>query len=123
MTPDTVGDGVHDPAAYRQFSPEGGTVVVMYEDQDLSAVVWNLEPGQENGTHTHPENAHLLLVLDGAGERIAEGGRTVPIRAGQCVIVPRGVPHGIRNTGSQRLTYLATTTLDEQGYVRDAQDS
>jgi mannose-6-phosphate isomerase-like protein (cupin superfamily) len=122
LTPETVGHGVHDPRLYRQFSPEGGTVVVMYEDTDLSLVVWNLEPGQENGSHVHPESAHVLLVLEGQGERIGEGGHAVPIGAGQCIIVPRGVTHGIRNTGAERLSYLATTTLDEAGYVRQATD-
>ena len=42
----------------------------------------------------------------------------MPITAGDCIIVPRGAAHGIRNTADTRLSYLAFTTAGEGGYVR-----
>lgn len=119
MGPDGLGTGVHDPRAFRRFSAEKATVVPMYSDQDLSLVVWNLEPGQENGTHQHPENAHALIVLEGEGLYLRDDGKTSAVRAGECVIVPRGRVHGIRNTGSARLSYFAVTTQGSAGYVRN----
>lgn len=98
MDQGSLGRGVHSPRDFVSFSTEKATVVRMYSDQDLSLVVWNLEPGQENGAHHHPESAHTLIVLDGHGEYLRHGDEAVPIKAGDCVIVPRGAVHGIRNT-------------------------
>ncbi|WP_139805207.1 cupin domain-containing protein [Mycobacterium intermedium] len=33
----------------------------------------------------------------------------VVVRVGQAVMVPAGIPHGIRNVGTQRCSYLAVT--------------
>ena len=118
MTPETVGTGVANPLEFRRFSPEQGFVVAMYKDQDVSVVVWNLEPGQENSTHVHQASAHVMLVLEGSGQRISDTADPAPIRAGETLIVPRGVVHGIRNTGDTRMSYLAITTLGEGDYVR-----
>jgi mannose-6-phosphate isomerase-like protein (cupin superfamily) len=90
----------------------------MYKDKDISLVVWNLEPGQENRAHHHPESAHTFLVLCGAGEYIRGSDGPVPIRAGDCVIIPRLTEHGIRNTGAERLSYLAFTSQGPNGYTR-----
>src|SRR5436190_20304435 len=110
MNPDTLGSGVHNPTTFRRFSEEKATVVPMYSDQDLSLVVWNLEPGQENDLHQHAENAHALIVLEGEGLYLKDDGTSVAIAAGECVIVPRQKVHGIRNTGTTRLSYFAITS-------------
>jgi mannose-6-phosphate isomerase-like protein (cupin superfamily) len=118
MTPETLGAGIANPLEFRRFSAEQGFVVAMYKDQDVSVVVWNLEPGQENSTHVHGASAHVMLVLEGNGQRISDNADPVPLRAGECLIVPRGSVHGIRNTGDTRMSYLAITTLAEGDYVR-----
>ncbi len=118
MTPETLGNGVYDPSNFRHFAPEEATVVLMYgQDPDVGVVVWNLEPGQENSTHTHPDSAHVITVLAGSGEYLKDGS-PVPIKAGECLIVPRGVVHGLRNTGGERLSYLAVTNVSPSGYTR-----
>lgn len=114
-----VDAGVHDPQAFRHFSAEQATAVRMYSDDDMSVVVWNLEPGQQNPPHLHPENAHTLTVLEGEGRYIREDGSEVPIKAGDCIIVARASVHGIRNASGGRLSYLAVTTLGGKGYVRN----
>ena len=119
MTPDTLGSGVYDPRTFEQFSPEEGTVVPLYQDQDVSVVVWNLAPGQENSPHSHPTSAHVLWVLEGVGQYHKGSAAPVPIKAGESAIVPRGVVHGIRNTGRGNLSYLAVTSVGAGGYVRE----
>lgn len=119
MTPETLGTGVYDPRRFEQFSPEEGTVVPMYRDQDVSVVVWNLAPGQENSLHSHPTSAHVIWILEGEGQSLKGDAAPVPIKAGECVIIPRGVIHGIRNTRHGNLSYLAVTSLGPGGYVRD----
>ena len=120
-TPETLGTGVYDPLEFRTFSREGATVVRMYhDDPDASVVVWNLEPGQENDVHTHPESMHVFYVLEGTGSYVRADGETVPVRVGQCVTVPRTQVDGMRNTGPDRLSYLAVSTYGTSGYVRVA---
>lgn len=111
--------GVYDPKAFCSFTPEQAKVVRVYSDDDQSVVVWNLEPGQENPPHVHPQNAHTLVVLHGQGAYVRADGSQAPIKGGDCIIVPRAEAHGIRNTGNARLSYLAVTTLGGKGYVRN----
>jgi quercetin dioxygenase-like cupin family protein len=120
MTPETVGTGVHDLERFRQFSSEDANVVLMYEDVDQTLVVWNLEPGQENATHVHPANAHTMTVLSGDGLLLRDKGESSRIKAGDCIVIPRNVVHGIRNTGKTRLSYLAVTTNGPEGYVKQS---
>jgi len=119
MDSETLGTGVHDPKAFRRFSGDKATVVRMYADRDLSLVVWNLEPGQENDAHRHPKNAHALIILEGDGHYMRDDGSAIPVKAGECIIVPRGRMHGIRNTGATRLSYFAITSQGQSGYIRN----
>jgi mannose-6-phosphate isomerase-like protein (cupin superfamily) len=45
-------------------------------------------------------------VLEGKGVFVLEDS-TLPMEAGVMLIAPEGVPHGIRNTGEERLLVLA----------------
>ena len=45
-------------------------------------------------------------VIEGEGLFLLEG-RDLPMRAGDLLVAPAGVPHGVRNTGSGRLLVLA----------------
>jgi quercetin dioxygenase-like cupin family protein len=120
LTLETLGSGIYDPKDWRRFSAEEATVSVMYGgDADCSSIViWCLEPGQENSTHAHPESAHFILALEGNGLCLRGEGRAPdPFEAGQILIVPRGVVHGIRNNGDQPLSYAAYSTI---GWKREA---
>jgi mannose-6-phosphate isomerase-like protein (cupin superfamily) len=123
LTTATLGRGVVDPTGYCIFDRAEALVAPVYGDEDLSVVVWNLEPGQDNAAHVHAANGHTLLVLQGSGAYVKDGNEQVPIGAGDCVIVPRGVVHGVRNTGTERLSYLAVTSVGDGGYVRGAAGS
>jgi quercetin dioxygenase-like cupin family protein len=108
VRPETLGSAIFDPKEYQIFSPDDQMVIGMYRDGiDIRHVtVRNFEPGQGNPLHTHPENAHCIYILEGTGEVLRPDGPPVPIKTGQVWIVPRGVQHGIRNTGSTRFSYL-----------------
>jgi quercetin dioxygenase-like cupin family protein len=114
LTLETLGSGIHDPRDWRRFSSEQATVTRMYGgDADCSSVVvWCLQPGQENSTHVHYESAHFIVVLEGSGLCLrGEGQPADPLKAGQVLIVPRGVVHGIRNDGHEPLSYAAYSTI------------
>jgi mannose-6-phosphate isomerase-like protein (cupin superfamily) len=48
----------------------------------------------------------VYQVLSGSGELLLDG-RSVPATPGALMVVPQGIPHGIRNTGRERLLVLA----------------
>lgn len=63
-------------------------------------------PGQEHALHAHTGLDKLYLVLEGSGVFLLEG-RELPMHAGELLVAPEGVPHGIRNTGPGNLLVLA----------------
>lgn len=64
------------------------------------------EPGQEHALHTHDGMDKVYHVIQGQGLFLLDGD-TVPMQAGVLLVAPDGVPHGIRNTGLERLLVLA----------------
>ena len=64
------------------------------------------EPGQEHKLHAHEGMDKVYHVLEGAGVFVLED-RELPMSAGVMLVAPEGVPHGIRNTGGERLLVLA----------------
>jgi quercetin dioxygenase-like cupin family protein len=101
---------VFDPADYQLYSDESAVVAFAYIQGQLGIVVWNLEPGQWNDYHLHPTTEHLHLVLAGEVEYHLGDLPPIPVKAGQAVIVPEGVAHGIHNTGSTPASYMAVTS-------------
>ncbi len=64
------------------------------------------EPGQEHALHAHQGMDKVYQVLSGTGVFVLAG-REIAMQAGVLMVAPEGVPHGIRNTGSERLVVLA----------------
>jgi mannose-6-phosphate isomerase-like protein (cupin superfamily) len=49
----------------------------------------------------------LYQVVEGQGVLLLEGGRELSMKAGDLVVAPEGVSHGIRNMSGRRLLVLA----------------
>lgn len=64
------------------------------------------EPGQEHALHAHEGMDKVYHVLAGQG-RFLLPEREVELEPGLMLVAPAGVPHGIRNTGDERLLVLA----------------
>ena len=64
------------------------------------------EMGQFHALHSHEGMDKVYQVVEGEGMVLLEG-RELPIKQGELVVAPEGVPHGIRNTGTGRLLVLA----------------
>jgi len=64
------------------------------------------EPGQSHALHAHVGMDKMYYVVEGEGEFLLEG-RELAMRAGDLMVAPDGVPHGVRNTGTGRLLVLA----------------
>lgn len=103
---------VFDLSTYQRYDPERAVVTLAYANQanGLGIVVWNLEPGQENDYHLHPSTEHLHLVIEGEAEYTIADRPAVTVRVGQTVMIPAMVPHGVRNVGTERCSYVAVNS-------------
>jgi mannose-6-phosphate isomerase-like protein (cupin superfamily) len=78
----------------------------LFESERLLVGLNAFEPGQVHELHAHEGMDKLYYVLEGDGVFLLEG-RQLSMGAGELMVAPEGVPHGIRNTGTGRLLVLA----------------
>lgn len=64
-----------------------------------------LEPGQTQKVHAHDGADKFYFVLEGHG-RFTVGDEEREADAGSLVIAPSGIPHGVINNASVRLSLL-----------------
>ena len=64
------------------------------------------EPGQSHALHAHAGMDKMYYVIEGSGVFLLED-RRLPMRAGNLMIAPEGVAHGVTNTGTTRLLVIA----------------
>ena len=63
------------------------------------------EPGQSHALHAHEGMDKVYQVVEGSGHFLLEG-RELPMTAGDLLVAPSGVPHGVRNSSNARLLVL-----------------
>ncbi len=74
---------------------------------DLMAVdLLCLEPGQELGARTHDESDVVYAVIGGRAYVVTDD-REVALGPLQAVMIPAGVPHGVRNDSADPLLLQA----------------
>lgn len=78
----------------------------LFESSRLLVGLNAFEPGQAHPLHAHAGMDKVYSVVEGEGVFLLED-RELPMRAGDLLIAPEGVPHGVRNTGKERLLVLA----------------
>jgi mannose-6-phosphate isomerase-like protein (cupin superfamily) len=94
------------PARHAEWRPDKMGKATLFESARMLVGLNAFEPGQAHELHSHQEMDKVYHVLEGDGVFLLEG-RELPMRAGELLIAPEGVPHGIRNTGTSRLLVLA----------------
>jgi quercetin dioxygenase-like cupin family protein len=118
IDPDDLGSLKFSFSRYQQFDDELPTAVVAYIAGQIGVVVWNLSPGQENDFHVHPATEHLHVFLEGTCEYQLGEQPPFEVGRGDAVMVPAGIPHGVRNTGKGRASYAAITSPGPYEKVR-----
>jgi quercetin dioxygenase-like cupin family protein len=94
------------PLEHASFRPDKMGKATLFESERILVGLNCFEPGQEHALHDHGEMDKVYHVLAGRGRFLLEG-REVPMEPGVMLVAPQGVPHGIRNDGSERLVVLA----------------
>ena len=90
-------------AAYRTDKMGKSTI---FESARLLVGLNAFEPGQAHALHAHADMDKVYQVVEGRGAFLLEG-REVSMAAGDLLVAPEGVPHGVRNDGPGRLLVLA----------------
>lgn len=103
---------VVDPAELPTWTFEWGlikplTVAGDTEEGTVSMVHVIVLPGVGHERHNHPQSDELLYVLAGEGEQMLDDGDPFRIRAGETVVIPKGVWHSTVNTGWEPMSVLA----------------
>ena len=82
--------------------------------------VWELESGVSEGSHTHEGDGALeeiYYVLEGAGIFWMDD-EIVDVEAGDAILVPPGVDHGVRNTGTEPMKFVIIWGPPTGGYPK-----
>jgi oxalate decarboxylase/phosphoglucose isomerase-like protein (cupin superfamily) len=94
------------PADHATYSASKMGKTTLFESPRMLVGLNAFEPGQEHALHAHAGMDKLYSVIEGEGLFLLND-RNVAMRAGDLLIAPEGMPHGIRNTGTQRLLVMA----------------
>jgi mannose-6-phosphate isomerase-like protein (cupin superfamily) len=73
----------------------------------MSMIVSEVAPGASIPVHLHRHEDELIFIHTGSGI-VTLGEQRVPSSAGAMLYAPKGVWHGIENTGDETLTWCAT---------------
>ena len=92
-----------DHAVWRAETMGKSTI---FESARLLVGLNAFEPGQTHALHAHHGMDKVYQVIEGEGMFLLDG-QELPARAGDMLVAPDGVPHGVRNPGPHRLLILA----------------
>lgn len=87
------------------FRPEKFYKATLFQSPRLLLGLNCLEPGQAQAVHDHAAQDKFYFVVEGQGA-FTVGDEARDVSAGGVVWAPAGLPHGVTNTGSQRLVIL-----------------
>jgi quercetin dioxygenase-like cupin family protein len=94
------------PDEHARYAPDKMGKTTLFESANLLVGLNAFEPGQEHALHAHAGQDKAYLVSRGTGLFLLEG-EELPMSAGDLLVAPAGVPHGVRNTGAERLLVVA----------------
>jgi quercetin dioxygenase-like cupin family protein len=85
-----------DLAGLVDYQPGRVVSLTLVQNEALSMTLFAFAQGEGVSTHSAPGDA-LAYILDGNAE-ITVGGKKLPTAAGQAVVMPADVPHGLEAT-------------------------
>jgi quercetin dioxygenase-like cupin family protein len=93
------------PADHAEWRADRMGKATIYRSPRLLVGLNAFEPGQSHALHAHEGMDKVYQVVEGSGHFLLEG-RELAMTAGDLLVAPSGVPHGVRNTGEGRLLVL-----------------
>ena len=93
------------PETLARFNTEKMGKSTIFMSERMLVGLNSFESGQEHALHGHANQDKVYHVLQGNGLFLLEE-KNIEMDAGAMLIAPAGVPHGVRNTGAERLIVL-----------------
>ena len=87
------------------YSPQKMGKATIFESPRLLVGLNAFEPGQEHALHAHAGQDKVYYVIEGNGLFLLAG-HELAMKAGDLLVAPENVAHGVRNTGHTRLLVL-----------------
>lgn len=78
----------------------------IFESERMLVGLNAFEPGQAHALHAHAGMDKMYLVVEGDGLFLLQDVK-LPMRAGDLLVAPDGVPHGVENNSNARLLVMA----------------
>lgn len=94
------------PSDHAVYTPNKMGKATIFESSHVLVGLNAFEPDQEHALHAHAGQDKVYQVIEGAGVFLLDG-RELAMKAGDLLIAPEGIAHGVRNTGTSRLLVLA----------------
>ena len=94
---------------HAKFSPDKMAKIALAGTTRAQLDLYCVAPGQSQKPHTHGDQDKVYYVLEGAG-RFSLGGQQERLAAGEALVAPAGVEHGLVNDGSDPLLVLVVVT-------------
>ena len=94
------------PEDHAVFDSKKMCKATLFASERMLVGLNSFEPGQEHALHAHAGMDKVYQVLSGSGLFLLED-RELEMQPGVMLVAPEGVPHGVRNTGDERLVLLA----------------
>src|SRR5712692_5179119 len=107
---------VFRPADHAEWRPDKMGKSTIYQSARLLVGLNAFEPGQSHALHAHVGMEKMYYVLGGEGIFLLEG-RELPMQAGDLLVAPDGVAHGVKNTGKGR-SRARSSAMNVAGTVR-----
>ena len=80
---------------------------VVANSKHTQVVVMHINPGEDIGLETHPDNDQVLYLVSGRGEAVLNGEKS-EFNAGDCVLVPAGTEHNFTTVGDEPMKIITT---------------
>lgn len=98
----------------KQPAPAAGQITILVEsgiigESGLCTLIQTLDAGALVPVHHHEKAEQVLFCLSGKGKAVV-GGKEAEVHPGTTVHVPKGIKHGITNTGAEPLSFVETTS-------------
>lgn len=94
------------PSEHADWRADAMGKSTLFQSSRLLVGLNAFEPGQSHALHAHAGMDKVYLVIEGSGLFLLEDA-ALPMRAGDLLVAPDGVPHGVENNSQTRLLVMA----------------
>jgi quercetin dioxygenase-like cupin family protein len=94
------------PGERAQWRADSMGKSTLYQSEHVLVGLNAFEPGQSHALHAHAGMDKVYFVLEGEGVFLLDTAR-LPMKAGDLLVAPDGVPHGVENDSHGRLLVMA----------------